>query len=80
MLHLPALSLVRPELEKVFAAAQRTGLAVRGQHGEGSRAIVYDIPETFPDRRFGGSAVFDWGTWAWYGAPAAQTLTLRLAY
>jgi protein arginine kinase len=39
MLHLPALSLVRSELEKVFAAAQRTGLAVRGQHGEGSRAI-----------------------------------------
>jgi len=41
-------------------------------HGEGSRAIVYDVPETFPDARFGGSAVFDWGTWAWYGEPAAQ--------
>ncbi len=39
MMHLPALSLVRPELEKVFAAAQRTGLAVRGLHGEGSRAV-----------------------------------------
>ncbi|MFN0009044.1 MAG: ATP--guanido phosphotransferase [Planctomycetota bacterium] len=39
MLHLPALSLVRSELEKVFTAAQRTGLAVRGQHGEGSRAV-----------------------------------------
>jgi len=39
MMHLPALSLVRPELEKVFAAAQRTGLAVRGQYGEGSRAV-----------------------------------------
>src|SRR5439155_11825273 len=38
MLHLPALSLVRPELEKVFTAAQRTGLAVRGMYGEGSRA------------------------------------------
>lgn len=38
MLHLPALSLVRSELEKVFAAAQRTGLAVRGMYGEGSRA------------------------------------------
>ncbi len=38
MLHLPALSLVRAELEKVFAAAQRTGLAVRGMYGEGSRA------------------------------------------
>lgn len=39
MMHLPALSIVRSELEKVFAAAQRTGLAVRGIHGEGSRAI-----------------------------------------
>jgi protein arginine kinase len=38
MLHLPALGMVRPELEKVFAAAQRTGLAVRGMYGEGSRA------------------------------------------
>jgi len=38
MLHLPALGLVRTEIEKVFAAAQRTGLAVRGMHGEGSRA------------------------------------------
>ena len=39
MLHLPALGLVRSELEKVFAAAQRTGLAVRGMYGEGSRAV-----------------------------------------
>ncbi len=39
MLHLPALSLVRGELEKVFAAVQRTGLAVRGLYGEGSRAF-----------------------------------------
>ena len=39
MLHLPALSLVRSELEKVFTAAQRTGLAVRGLYGEGSRAV-----------------------------------------
>lgn len=38
MLHLPALGLVRKELEKVFIAAQHTGLAVRGMHGEGSRA------------------------------------------
>jgi len=38
MLHLPALGMVRSELEKVFAAAQRTGLAVRGMYGEGSRA------------------------------------------
>jgi protein arginine kinase len=38
MMHLPALGLVRTELEKVFTAAQRTGLAVRGMYGEGSRA------------------------------------------
>jgi protein arginine kinase len=38
MLHLPGISLVRSELEKVFTAAQRTGLAVRGLYGEGSRA------------------------------------------
>jgi protein arginine kinase len=38
MLHLPALGMAKPELEKVFAAAQRTGLAVRGMYGEGSRA------------------------------------------
>lgn len=45
MLHLPALGLVRSEIEKVFAAAQRTGLAVRGQYGEGSRAAgdLYQI-------------------------------------
>ncbi len=45
MLHLPALGLVRKELEKVFQAAQRTGLAVRGMHGEGSRAAgdLYQI-------------------------------------
>ena len=38
MLHLPGLSLVRDELQKVFTAAQHTGLAVRGMQGEGSRA------------------------------------------
>lgn len=38
MLHLPALGMVRSELEKVFQAAQRTGLAVRGLYGEGSKA------------------------------------------
>lgn len=45
MLHLPALSIARRELEKVFTAAQRTGLAVRGMHGEGSRAAgdLYQI-------------------------------------
>ncbi len=39
MLHLPALGLVPSELEKVILASQRTGLAVRGMYGEGSRAV-----------------------------------------
>ena len=39
MVHLPALGLVRRELEKVFSAAQRTNLAVRGMYGEGSKAV-----------------------------------------
>jgi predicted AlkP superfamily phosphohydrolase/phosphomutase len=38
----------------------------------GRRCLVYDIPETFPDAGFRGRAIFDWGTWAWYGAPCAQ--------
>jgi len=38
MLHLPALGMVRTEVDKVFAAAHRTGLAVRGMYGEGSKA------------------------------------------
>lgn len=38
----------------------------------GRRAIVYDVPETFPDRRFQGCGIFDWGTWAWYGEPVSQ--------
>ena len=36
------------------------------------RCPVYDVPETFPDPGFGGRAIFDWGTWAHYGARAAQ--------
>ena len=45
MLHLPALGMVPSELEKVIRAAQRTGLAVRGIYGEGSRAVgdLYQI-------------------------------------
>ena len=38
MVHLPALGLVGSEREKVMTACQRTGLAVRGMYGEGSRA------------------------------------------
>ncbi len=38
MLHLPALALVPDELKRVFHAAARTNLAVRGLHGEGTSA------------------------------------------
>lgn len=43
---------------------------------QGCQCIVYDVPETFPEPEFGGKAVFDWGTWAWYGTPCAQPLAL----
>src|SRR5262249_4345882 len=33
-------------------------------------------PETFPESGFRGKAIFDWGTWAWYGQPCAQPSTL----
>jgi len=44
MLHLPALGLTR-QIEKVFRALQKINLAVRGLHGEGSRAFgdLYQI-------------------------------------
>jgi predicted AlkP superfamily phosphohydrolase/phosphomutase len=38
----------------------------------GRRAVVYDVPETFPEPGYRGRAIFDWGTWAWYGEPATQ--------
>jgi protein arginine kinase len=44
MLHLPALGLTK-QIEKVFRALQKISLAVRGLHGEGSRAFgdLYQI-------------------------------------
>jgi len=45
---------------------------------QGARTVVYDIPETFPDTGLKGKAVYDWGTWAWYGTPAAQPAGLIL--
>jgi predicted AlkP superfamily phosphohydrolase/phosphomutase len=44
---------------------------------EARRCLVYDIPETFPEPAFRGRAIFDWGTWAWYGEPSAQPLPLK---
>jgi predicted AlkP superfamily phosphohydrolase/phosphomutase len=38
----------------------------------GKRCLVYDVPETFPEAGFKGRAIFEWGTWAWYGERAAQ--------
>jgi predicted AlkP superfamily phosphohydrolase/phosphomutase len=43
---------------------------------QGRRCVVYDIPETFPDAGFGGQAIFEWGTWAWYGKPYTQPARL----
>ncbi len=38
---------------------------------QGRRCVIYDVPETFPEVGFQGQAVFDWGTWAWYGRPCS---------
>src|SRR5262249_35277585 len=43
---------------------------------QGIRCLVYDVPETFPEAGFRGRAVFDWGTWAWYGQPSSQPASL----
>jgi predicted AlkP superfamily phosphohydrolase/phosphomutase len=43
---------------------------------QGCNCIVYDVPETFPEEGFRGKAIFDWGTWAWYGNPCAQPANL----
>ena len=43
---------------------------------QGRNCIVYDVPETFPEPAFDGRAIFDWGTWAWYGTPCAQPSAL----
>ena len=43
---------------------------------QGRRCVVYDIPETFPEAGFRGQAIFDWGTWAWYGKPYTQPAAL----
>jgi predicted AlkP superfamily phosphohydrolase/phosphomutase len=48
--------------------------AIADQHGK--RCLVYDVPESFPESGFKGRAVFEWGTWAWYGAREAQPTTL----
>ncbi len=39
---------------------------------QGRRCVIYDVPETFPEAGFRGKAIFDWGTWAWYGRPCAH--------
>lgn len=39
MFHLPALAMAEKELKRVFNAAAKTNLAVRGMHGEGTKAV-----------------------------------------
>ena len=39
---------------------------------DGRRCLVFDVPETFPEPGFRGQAIFEWGTWAWYGEQTAQ--------
>ena len=53
-----------------------TGTFWSAADAAGRRVVVYDVPETFPESGFGGRAVFDWGTWAWYGTPASQPADL----
>ena len=43
----------------------------------GKRCLIYDVPETFPEADFKGRAIFEWGTWAWYGEPASHPAALR---
>jgi len=45
---------------------------------QGARCVIYDIPETFPETGLQGTAVYDWGTWAWYGTPASQPANVLL--
>ena len=39
---------------------------------QGAASILYDVPETFPATPFGGRAIFELGTWAWYGTRKSQ--------
>ncbi len=43
---------------------------------QGLRCLVYDVPETFAAEGYKGRAIFEWGTWAWYGQPASQPASL----
>ena len=38
----------------------------------GKHCLVYDIPETFPEAGYNGRAIYEWGTWAWYGTRSSQ--------
>jgi predicted AlkP superfamily phosphohydrolase/phosphomutase len=57
--------------------ADQYGIETFWQRASGNtRAIVYDVPETFPENGFNGRAIYDWGTWAQYGKTSAQPPTL----
>jgi len=56
LLHLPALARNRTALQKTLQAAQRMNLAVRGVHGEGSRALG-DLYQISNQRTLGGNVM-----------------------
>ena len=43
---------------------------------QGVASIIYDVPETFPELPFAGKAIFELGTWAWYGTRKSQPANL----
>jgi len=43
---------------------------------DGIGTIVYDVPETFPEASFSGKAIFELGTWAWYGSRKSNPVEL----
>lgn len=43
---------------------------------QGRRCLVYDVPETFLEDGYRGRAIFEWGTWAWYGQRLSQPKSL----
>lgn len=67
--------------EAQLVRADQYGASTFWKHADeqGRRCIVYDVPETFPEEGFGGRAIFEWGTWAWYGERRSQPADLLQA-
>lgn len=64
------------EAQLVKADQYGTQTFWKSADAQGRRCIVYDVPETFPEAGFGGRAIFEWGTWAWYGERRSQPAEL----